>query len=325
METTNPKRIKKYDISTVYRKYAIYAVLIILFASFAIFSPRMLGRLNLIELLNYTAVIALVALGQTIIISGRGIDLSVGSSLVLSGCVAGYANMVWGWNGILCIFLALFVSTFIGFLNGFIITKTRVPDLIVTLAMMEMVRGVAVIAYQDRYMRNFSPSFVFLGHARIGWFPISIFVIIIFTILVWFFLSHTVWGRSILAIGGDKGSAVLAGISYNKFKILSYMAGGFLTGIAGLLLIGRLGVWQTSLGIGYELHSIAAVVIGGTFLFGGLANPMGTIVGVLIIAIIRNGLVLARVNHYWYMVILGVLMIFSVSLTMIGTKDKLNI
>ncbi len=324
MKATNPDRMKSFDVSTFYRKYAIYAIFILLFAVMAIASPRMFSRINLIELLNYSGVIALVALGQTIIIGGRGIDLSVGSNLVLTGCVAGYTNMVLGWHGIWSVLVALAVATFIGFLNGFIIVKTGVPDLIVTLAMLEMARGIAVIVFQDRVLRNFSPAFAFLGRTRIGWFPISLIVLLFFLVLVWLFLARTVWGRSILAVGGNRNSATLAGISYSKYKILSYMAGGFLVGVATLLLIGRLGVWQTSLAIGYELHSIAAVVIGGTFLFGGIANPLGTIVGVLFIAIIRNGLVLARVNHYWYMVILGVLMIVSVSITLIGRRDQIS-
>ena len=325
MKTTNPELTKKFDVATIYRKYAIYAVFVILFAVMAIASPRMFSRLNLVELLNYSAVIALIALGQTIVIGGRGIDLSVGSNLVLSGCIAGWCNMVWGWNGILCILVAVAVSTFIGFLNGIIIVKTGVPDLIVTLAMLEMARGFAVIVFQDKYFRYFSPSFTFLGGTRIaGWFPVALIVLLFFLVIVWLFLGHTSWGRSILAIGGNKSSATLAGISFVKYKVLSYMAGGFLTGLAAVLLIGRLGVWQTSLAIGYELHSIAAVVIGGTFLFGGIANPLGTIVGVLIIAIIRNGLVLARVNHYWYMVTLGILMIVSVSITLVGRRDKLS-
>ncbi len=308
--SVNVSRVLQY-----WRFGGIYVSLLLVAIGLSFLSPRFLTRLNLVELLNYTAIIAVVALGQTFVIAGRGIDLSVGSVVAFSSCIMAWLFIDFGVPSILAVLIGIGLATAIGSLHGYLIAQLGVPDLVVTLAGLEAWRGLVYLIFEERVLMRFDPFMRFLGNYRFGgWFPAAILGLFVVLAIYTFTLNRTTLGRYILAIGGNRRAAEYAGINFFKYKILSYSLSGLSCGIASWMLIGRLNAVQSSLAIGYELHSIAAVVIGGTSLFGGIAIMPGTVGGALMISLIRNGLILGGISFYWYMIILGILLVASVAL-----------
>lgn len=302
-------------IARFWRVAGIYLSLLVIGIGLSMLSPNFLTRLNIVELINYTTIIAIVALGQTFVIGGRGIDLSVGSVVALTACVMALLVADYSMSPYLAILLGVTMSTTIGALHGFLISRLGVPDLVVTLAGLEVWRGVTYLYFEERVISRFDPVMRFAGNYRFNdWLPAAVLILLILLVFSASVLKFTPLGRYILAIGGNRKAAEYVGINYYKYKTLSYAISGFFCGFAAWILIGRLNAVQSSLAIGYELQSIAAVVIGGTSLFGGIASAFGTVAGALLIAMIRNGLLLGGINFYWYLIILGVLLVVSVAL-----------
>lgn len=312
--------IKFSDIVEYWRKGGIYLSLLIVIFILSFFSKNFFTTLNLVELVNFTVVIAIIALGQTFVIGGKGIDLSVGSVFALSACIMAWLHVDFAINSYLVILIGLMTGAFLGFIHGTIIAKVGIPDLIVTLGGMEIWRGVVYLLFEERVLRDFGPIIRFGGRYRIGSFPVSIIILLIFIVITTFVIRFTPLGYYILAIGGNKRAAIYSGINYDKFKILSYVLSGFFCGLAAWIMLGRLNAVQSSIGLRYELMTIAAVVIGGTSLFGGVASMGTTVAGALLISVVRNGMLLGGFNYYWYLIILGILMILAVALPSLARK-----
>lgn len=293
----------------------IYLALVVVGAGLSMLSPNFLTRLNIIELINYMSIIGIVAIGQTFVIAGRGIDLSVGSVVALTACIMGLLVKDYNVAPGLVVIIGVVMATLIGALHGFLIGRLGVPDLVVTLAGMEVWRGLTYLLFEERVISRFDQTIRFAGNFRFAdWLPAAILIMLLLALVTTFIMRYTLWGRYILAIGGNRKAAEYVGINYYRYKTLSYAISGFMCGIAAWILMGRLNAVQSSLAIGYELQSIAAVVIGGTSLFGGIATVLGSVAGALLIAMIRNGLLIGGINFYWYMIILGILLVASVAL-----------
>lgn len=312
----------KTKIFNVLISSGIYITLILLFIIFSLSSPTFLTGSNIMHFVSYMSIVATISIGQTFVIAGRGIDLSGGSVLAFTGLLMGSLYFDYNINPILVMIIGLAAATATGFINGIIIAKTGVPDLIVTLAAMEVWRGVAYVLFGATIYDRFPASIVFLGGGRIGVLPKAITSMIILALIAHFILKKTRAGRHILAIGGNRKAAEFVGISYVRQKVYSYMFSGFFCGMATIIYIGQLNAVRAGVGYNYPLYSVAAVIVGGTSLFGGSATILGTVVGVLVLGIIRNGLINLGVPYHWFMVIVGNLIILIIALSLWRKRRK---
>lgn len=291
-------------------------ILTVLTSSFGgphFFQSTFLSWSNLSQVIKALSFIAIMAVGQSVVIIAGGIDLSVGSVLGLSGVVA--AVML---NGILgvpsAIVLGVVVGLASGLVNGFLITRAKLPPFIATLGMMSVARGVAFALTGGETIRNLPADFLMIGQASVLSIPIPIVIMTAFAVVIGYMLKATKWGRYAYAIGGNEEAAVYSGVNVGRMKILVYGLCGMSAGIAGVLFTSRFGVGQSTAGLGYELDVIAAVVIGGISLSGGRGTILGAIVGSLLMGILRNGLVLLNVSAYWQQVAIGLVILLAVML-----------
>jgi len=253
----------------------------------------------------------LLALGMLFVILTGGIDLSVGSVVGFSAIVSASATVFWGLPVWIAFLLGIASGAFWGLVSGFIVARFRLAPFVVTLAMMTFIRGLTyVISEQSINTGSFGfPEFSALGSASVLGIPVSAIIMVVFFILGAVFLNLTPLGRSIISIGGNRETVRLAGISVTRGIISAYVISGVCSGVGGILLASRLGNIQPSLGGSFELDAIAACVIGGAALSGGKGTIQGTVMGVLILAVMNNLLSLRNVDAYWQWVLKGVIII----------------
>jgi len=269
---------------------------------------------NFLNVLDQITVLGVMAIGMTLVILIGGIDLSVGSVLALSMMVMGYLSNELGLAMVVAVPAAILVSTLCGLISGLLITKAGLPPFIATLAMMSVARGVASIITDGQQIVGFPDWFTDLAIIRhFGFLSATVAVMLVITVIAWIFLRYRATGRNLYAIGGSPEVARLAGIRVPATVSGVYATCGALAGLAGVILSARLDSAQPSSGLGYELDTIAAVVIGGTSLSGGIGGMGGTVVGVLIIGFLRNGLNLLRVSPFIQQVVIGVVIALAVA------------
>ena len=277
------------------------------------FQSTFLNYSNISQVLRAVSFIAVMAVGQAVVIISGGIDLAPGSILGLAGVVSALAL-----NSGLSIPLAVTIGIFIGLLsgggNGILVTKAKLPPFIATLGMLSVARGLAFAITGGETVRNLPESFLLIGQGELAGVPTPVWVMLMFSVLVSYFLSSTVWGRYAYAIGGNEEAARLSGIPVGRMKLLFYAISGISAAIAGILYLARFGVGQSTAGLGYELDVIAAAVIGGVSLSGGRGAIVGVILGSILMGVLRNGLVLLNVSAYWQQVAIGAVIIFAVIL-----------
>jgi ribose/xylose/arabinose/galactoside ABC-type transport system permease subunit len=265
---------------------------------------------NLSNLFRQIVTNGLLSFGMLIVILSGGIDLSIGPIVALTGIMAaGLQAYMWFPYAII---IALLVGIATGAANGFLVARFKLQPFIVTLAAMGAIRGI-VYVYSETPKMPADPAFrTLLGGGFIGPVPIPALIMIGFLPLVWLFINRTTMGRAIVAIGGNEEAVRLAGINVKGHLILAYVISGFFAGIAGVLLASRLGIAQPSVGVGYELDAIAAVVIGGGILGGGGGGAIGTMGGVLALGVIDNLLNLFNVQSYYQQILKGLIILFAV-------------
>jgi len=294
-------------------------VLLCVFLSFS--TDSFLSVRNLLNVMDQITVLGVMAIGMTLVILIGGIDLSVGSVLALSGMVMGYLGDNLGWPFVIAIPIALVVSAACGLVSGLMVTRLSIPAFIATLAMMSIARGVASIITNGEQIVGFPDWFSNLAIIRhFGFLTVTVGVMIAITIIAWVVLQFRPAGRALYAIGGSQEVARLAGIPVRQYTIWVYVICAALAGLAGVILSARLDSAQPSSGLGYELDTIAAVVIGGASLSGGLGGIGGTAVGVLIIGFLRNGLNLLQVSPFVQQVIIGVVIAVAVAADTLRNK-----
>ncbi len=256
--------------------------------------------------------IGLVALPMTFIIITGGIDLSVGSIFGLCAVVLGYTWDKLGFPLELAIVTALLVSVIAGFINGWFIVRVGVPPLIMTLATLAFYRGLAEGISQARSARGYPEWFYALGQGELFGVPTQLWILVIATIIVGIILSRTVFGRSLYAIGNNELGARFSGIPVDRYKLLIYTFSGFMAGLAGYIFVSRVSTTRSDMGTGLELDVIAAVVLGGTSIFGGSGSILGTAIGVVLIQLLKNGLALTGVTGDATIVVIGLVLIFAI-------------
>ena len=265
---------------------------------------------NLSNLSRQIVTNGLLSFGMLIVILSGGIDLSIGPIVALTGIMAaGLQAYMWFPFAII---IALLVGITVGAANGFLVARFKLQPFIVTLATMGAIRGI-VYVYSETPKMPADPFFrSLLGGGFIGPVPVPALIMVAFLPLVWLFINRTTMGRAIVAIGGNEEAVRLAGINVKGHLVLAYVISGFFAGMAGVLLASRLGIAQPSVGVGYELDAIAAVVIGGGVLGGGGGGAIGTMFGVLALGVIDNLLNLFNVQSYYQQILKGLIILFAV-------------
>ena len=288
--------------------------LLLLCAFLSLATDSFLSFRNFLNIADQITVLGIMAVGMTFVILIGGIDLSVGSILALSMMVLGYLNVSAGYPMGVAIIGALLASALAGTVSGLLITEFRVPAFIATLAMMSIARGLANMITNGSQIIGF-PTWFNLGAIirHFGFLTMTVAVMIVVFAVAILFLRYRQEGRILYAIGGNSEVARLAGINVRLTTVMVYMMCALLSGLAGILLAARLDSVQPSSGVAYELDAIAAVVIGGTSLSGGTGSVMGTIIGVLIIGVLRNGLNLLSVSPFLQAVIIGLVIVLAVA------------
>jgi len=278
-----------------------------------ILSDRFLTLPNLINITRQVSINAIIASGMTLVIITGGIDLSVGSLVALSGCVALMGMKLPGsdYSGIL---IGLVVAGAAGLFNGILVAYGRVPPFIATLAMLIMARGIALaITAGQPIVRSESP-YLFLGEGYLGPIPVPIVIMGLVLVVSHFILNSTPMGSYLFATGGNEEAARLSGIKVSRVKVWVYVISGLFSGVAGLVLAARLASAQPNTGVGFELDAIAAVVLGGTSLMGGKGGIWGTLIGTFIIGVLNNGFNLLDVSPYYQLIAKGIIIVFAVLL-----------
>ena len=303
------------------RQVGTFIGLVGLSAILWLLSPHFLTVSNLLNVAQQTAINAIIAVGMTFVIISAGIDLSVGSIVALSGVVLGSALQ----NNIplpIALLIALGVGTLCGALNGALITLGGLPPFISTLGMMSVARGAALMFTEGRPVSGFGESFRFLATGELLSIPTPIIIMLAVYLLAHFTLTRTKLGRYAYAIGGNEQAALLSGVNTRLYKTIVYSLCGMLSGLAAIILTARLNSAQPIAGINYELDAIAAAVIGGTSLMGGEGTLVGTLIGALIMGVLRNGLNLLGVSSFLQQIVIGFVIIVAVLLDMMLKKQK---
>lgn len=321
--------IQKNNTINLARLQSLIA-LVILCAIIAILSDKFLTMDNGWNVLRQIAVNVCISVGMTLIVLTAGIDLSVGSVLAFCGAItAGLlkngikmpsADLFIGFTLLGALLGGIIAGALLGWFNGFVITKFKVPPFVGTLAMLTIARGLTMLWTQGHPISNLGPAFSVIGT---GWFlgiPVPVWIAGIVVLIAIFITRQTRLGRYIYAIGGNENAAILSGISINKVKLIVYSIAGALAAVGGIMVTSRLDSAQPNAGTGYELDAIAAVVIGGTSLSGGKGSIGGTVMGAVIIGVLNNGLVLLNVSPFWQQVVKGAVILVAVIIDKGGKK-----
>lgn len=295
--------------------------LILLVALISFLSPHFLTIRNILNVLRQISIIAIVSVGMSYVIITGGIDLSVGSVAALSGVVTGVFLKNLGWNLTVSIVFGILAGAACGLLSGILVTsRIKMPPFISTLAMMSIARGLALVITSGRPIFNLPDSFRFIGGSCVAGIPVPITIMLVIYILAHINLSHGKVGLYFYAIGGDEEAARVSGIDTNRVKLLAYVISGVCAAVAGIVLASRVMVSEPIAGFGYELDAIASVIIGGANLFGGEGMIAGTLIGAIIIGVLRNGLNLLNVSTYVQQVVIGVVIAGMVSISILRRK-----
>ena len=292
--------------------YGLFIFLAVLFIYFSFASPHFLSQRNFINILVSVSVIGIIATAMTLAIIGRGPDLTVGSIVAMTGSIQAYLVLINGFPWYVGIVAGIIVGVAIGFLNGIIIVKFNLSPLIVTLGMMNLIRGLCFVLIDGMAYFVTDPGLVYLGRARWAGIPVSIIVLIVSFFVFDFISKKTVYGRYIYASGGNRMAARLAGINVNRLGISLYVISGFMASIAGIIVVGIGGAVIPNVGESYPLDAVTAVLLGGTALAGGAGSMRKTFLGILIIGIMNNGMALLNVQTFWQISAKGALLLIAV-------------
>lgn len=297
---------------TLLRQGSAFLGLIILVAIATVLSPSFRNPINLLNVLLQVSMNAFVAMGMTFVIISGGIDLSVGSTVALTAeimALLALGGMSWWLAGA----IALAAGFALGALNGLVIHRLKVIPFIVTLATMQVYRGAALLVTNGNYLYNLPPGIEPLGQGHVfGIIPVPPLIVIAVAIIAWFILARTKLGRNAYAIGGNEEAARLAGINIGLNKVIIYAISGLFCAIAGVVQTSRLMSTYTGLGTGWELDAIAATVMGGTAFSGGEGGVIGTLIGAVILGVIRNILTLINANPFIQIIVIGLVVLFAV-------------
>ncbi|HHE3601460.1 monosaccharide ABC transporter membrane protein, CUT2 family [Pasteurella multocida] len=320
------------NLRKIFSKLGIGIILLLMIIGMSLSSDVFLSTNNIINILLQVSIICVISVGMTYVILTGGIDLSVGSIVALSAvCLGVFTHWGMDWLGenpssfsvlmivISAIIATIFVGILCGYVNGLVIVYGKVTPFITTLGMMGIARGLALTISDGKTIYNFPDTLRFLGNGRIALtetfaLPVPVIIALLVVLVSFYVLTQTMFGRQIYALGGNREAVRLSGINIEKLEIKAYVINGALAAIGAIILVGRLNAAQPIAGNGYELDAIAATVIGGTSLMGGVGSVVSTSIGALIMGVLQNGLTLLNVTSYLQRLIIGLVIILAVFL-----------
>lgn len=305
--TLSPQRKIHFDYPWLSAAVPLVVLMIVL----PLANPRFLTVSNLTSVLLQAAVYVIMALGMSFVLMTGGIDLSQGSLLALTGVVAAYIVENQG-SVLLAILASILVGALVGVVNGSVISRLSIPPFIMTLSTMYLCRGLTLVITQASPISISSDTFRWIGSGDFLGIPVPVIIFVTAAIIGQFILSYTATGRYILAVGSNREAARLSGIKtrWNECKV--YIISGIMVAIAGVVYVARLGAAQANAGQSYEMEAVAASVLGGTSVLGGEGNIVGTVLGAIVVAIIRNAIVLLEVSTYYQQMITGAVILLAV-------------
>jgi ribose transport system permease protein len=289
-------------------------ILVVIVVSFT--TDRFLLPQNLSNVTLQVSIVALAAIGATLVILAGGIDLSPGSVLALSCCTLAILVKNWGWPVEVAIPATLVLGALLGLLNGVLSAYLRIPAFVVTLATLTIYRGLAFLITGGTPIFSISPKLRPIFYGSFLGVPLPLYYVVVAFVLTALFLRYTVPGRAIYAVGGNESAARFTGIKVNRTRLLTFVIAGLMAAAAGVLTTARLDSGSPNYGVGLELQAIAAAVIGGASLAGGSGNIIATLFGALIVAVVQNGLNLNAVPASWQQITLGTIILMAVGLDM---------
>ena len=320
---TNKQSKKSFELFDFLYKYGTIITIVVLIVFFAISNPTFIQGSNIISILRSISIVTIIAIGLTISLSVSGFDLSIGSVASLSNAVV-ISMFVWfSQHTIIAIFAAIAAALLVGLFNSLMIVKLKIPDMLLTLATMFIIQGIALTytkgatISQNMVMPDgtFATGTISPFFAKIGQVPWIIIIMIVCVIVVHIFLNYTKHGRYMYVIGGNQEAARLSGIPVNKYKVVAYLLSAFFASIGGIVLASRVMTAEISAGAPYLMDAVAAAFIGFAVLGAGRPNAFGTFVGAVLIGVLANGLVMMSVPYYAMDIVKGTVLAFALALT----------
>lgn len=309
----------KFKNSKFVEKYSIFIVLLAMFILCAVMNENFLSVNNLTNVARQLSVGTIIAYGEMLLVIAGLIDLSVGSVLALSGVLSIACYQSTG-SLALALLLAIVIGVLCNLVNAVLVTHFDVPAFIATLAMQTMARGAALLYTKGQNLLQLK-DFTIFGQGSVGPIPMPIIFMVVITIITWYIMNHTRYGRSLYAIGGNEGAAIASGINVKKNKYITYIINGVFAGIAGVLFMSRVNAGLPNGAVGYEMEGLTATIVGGTSFSGGVGTTMGTLAGAFIIGFLNNIMNLTGVDSYVQQIVKGAIIAFAVVLD-IRSKNK---
>lgn len=318
-------RLQEKSIEQLHIRLESIVVLVGLAAIMAILSPFFLSVSNFMNILLATSTIGVLAIAATFVLSSGGLDLSIGSVLGLSGVVGAAFAVNLGMPTPIAVLATIGAGALAGLVNGWVITRGFVPAFIVTLGMLGIARGLALVISDGRVIYGLPDWMLFLGQGRPFGIPMPVIILIIVAIIMHIVLAYTRYGRHTLAIGDNESAARTAGINVEFHRLTLYTLSGGLAGLAGLLFATRINSGDPTAGITYELTAITAAIIGGTNLFGGRGSILGTMIGAMIMGVLQNGLNLLAVQSYYQQMAIGGVLVLAVFIDQFQQRQETKV
>jgi ribose transport system permease protein len=313
-EVARTSAVSREALVRTLRTGSIFIALAVLWVVMAFASPYFFTQTNILNILLQSSTVSILALGITVVLIAGEIDISVASVQALSATVAATVIVTHGGPVFLGILAGIAVATLAGAVSGYFTVFARIPSFIVTLAMLGIAQGTAFLITSGQAVGEFAHSYGVLGQGKVGPVPVPVIIAGCLYLAFYLILSQTPFGMNVYAVGGSRNASRLSGLRIERTVVAVFLISGALAGISGIILSARLDAAHGSFGASDMLDAVAAVVIGGTSLFGGSGSVLGTLGGVIIISTIRNGLVLLNVEAFWTQVVVGAVILLAVML-----------
>jgi ribose/xylose/arabinose/galactoside ABC-type transport system permease subunit len=304
----------KFEGRNIFKTYGLVFALVALLIILSVLNPYFMSVNNLLNVLNQVSINGYLAIGMMLVMLTAGIDLSVGAILALCGVFAAQLAQSANPNAnvALAILVSLGVGTGLGLINGLLVSRLKIVPFIATLAVMSISRGMTYIQANARPVTGLTNVFLDIGTGKIGLIPIPVIILVVIIIVIAIFLYRIKLGRFIYAVGGNENAARISGVNVANVKLVVYGVSGLMAGIAAIILTARVSSGLPQAGEGYEMDAIAACAIGGTSLSGGRGKLWGTVIGILLIGFMSNGMNMLNVSSYYQMIIKGLIILLAV-------------
>ena len=303
------------------REFSLSIIIIILIIIISIRSPVFLTFQNILNIFNSINVLAIVAIGMTVIIINGSIDISVGSQLAVISVIISELSLIPGMNIFILLIVSMLIGAFLSLANGFISTRANVPHIMISFGALNVYRGAILLYTGGSWVWQLPAWFKSIWDDFL-WIPIPFYILSIVGLATWLMLNNTKIGRQIFAVGGNKNAAIRVGINVKNIMLFGFVCLGMLIGIGSLLYTAQTGSGSPVSGLGFELQVIAAVIIGGASIFGGRGSVLATLLGVLLIGIIQNGLILTKIPLYYQSVVNGLIIIIAITSDVIRQRRE---